>query len=365
MVLSELRLFLSVDIVGSTVLKGLYNHNVLLSKYESRESFLSDAQPIINSELQEADKRELLLCHLSDGCKDWQQIMQDIFDDFHTKFLKSLKDELRDTLSELTKYDDISIWKTLGDEIIYSIVIESREDLQIILSAFLYTIEICSSSEAKEKITGVKGTAWVAGFPVRNRVITLPNMAKDYLGPEMDIGFRLKACTWRGYVVACMNTVELLLQSQKSDSIIVKLVGWETLRGVWKGKPYPIFWIRHESQHNKVKSLCGETTESKYLKLWEDHADKSGCSKSKHKKIQREQLEQITAIRSALPQDLGEVAPYIYKQDKQRPPEHEKIMAIVNDLEKLPKTVDDHDNANVTLQNDYVRATKALIKKYR
>ena len=65
----------------------------------------------------------------------------------------------------------------------------------------------------------------------------------DFLGLEIDIGFRLASLTHPGRVIVSIDTADLISAS-RLISIPVRLhhVGWVQLKGVLSGVPYPVIF---------------------------------------------------------------------------------------------------------------------------
>jgi len=327
---SEIRLFLSVDISGSTILKSIYNHSTLLSKYKSRRAS-ADLVKILFPNISGEQVDSILYKGLKDECSDWAAVIEEHFHGFHQMFEKKLKEyKLPKGLSFDSK--NILPWKSIGDELIYSIKLNNAGSLHVFLYNFISAIEEYNSRLKQGNQIGMKGTAWTAGFPVRNRIINIPGNQKDYLGPDMDIGFKLKSCVKAGFVVVCMNIVDLVGRFETTNQIYIKHVGWDVLKDVWKGKPYPIFWASHSKDIHRNENNCGETFISKFTEKWLDEAS---LQEAKHFK------EQIDQIRVNLPYDLGEVTPYIFDEEKKRPDDHELILQILAKLDDLNKTYED------------------------
>ena len=72
-----------------------------------------------------------------------------------------------------------------------------------------------------------------------------PNMVVDYIGPAIDIGFRLAAhATARKFVLSVGAAYILSMTTvQRSKNIQLRFDGAFPLKGVFGGADYPIFWI--------------------------------------------------------------------------------------------------------------------------
>jgi hypothetical protein len=65
----------------------------------------------------------------------------------------------------------------------------------------------------------------------------------DFLGPDVDTGFRLAACGGRGQTIISSNLVHLLADLEDSGGIQFHYIGRKVLKGVYNGRPYPLFLV--------------------------------------------------------------------------------------------------------------------------
>jgi hypothetical protein len=142
------------------------------------------------------------------------------------------------------------------------------------VEAFRATIEAIDEEMLPDGC-GLRGCVWSAGFPIRNKQIKVSSLRNppiirlepddgilpdfdtglyysddiglvDYLGPDMDLGFRLAAVTPPGRVVCSLDISYLLMQ--RFDAPPIFHVGWRELKGIGGGAPYPIFWCSGGTQ---------------------------------------------------------------------------------------------------------------------
>ncbi len=114
----------------------------------------------------------------------------------------------------------------------------------------------------------LKGSAWLAGFPVGNTVIRLPqgvqegDETEDYIGPSVDCGFRLSKHSTPHKLVLSIETAYLLQASGApggAEKPEVYLERGEALKGVLNGRPYPCLWVNVPYRDNeKFHKLEGE-----------------------------------------------------------------------------------------------------------
>lgn len=147
----------------------------------------------------------------------------------------------------------LDTWKYAGDEVILQGRISGMADAAPVVrwaqAEVLTLIEGLSKTRCEQSdVTplSVKATAWVAlvtdlandadEFHLAN-VEFRPNGsgAKDYLGPEIDIGFRISQFAVRSLLCVSIELALLLAGDEN-----VRLAGHQPLKGVWRGAPYPI-----------------------------------------------------------------------------------------------------------------------------
>jgi hypothetical protein len=94
-----------------------------------------------------------------------------------------------------------------------------------------------------------KGTCWLAGFPVANAALPMTDLHDDgitqrcdFIGPQIDLGFRLKD---RSSPRQCTISVELaaLIAKNAPNELRFFVEQSTPLKGALKGRPYPWIWI--------------------------------------------------------------------------------------------------------------------------
>lgn len=162
---------------------------------------------------------------------------------FYTEFPKQFTEALHNAASPLLSED--ALWKTLGDEILFKFVITHYRQTETIIISF---IEAIREFRAIIKTRGlnspapidVKGAGWLSEFPVQNAKLTGIPIA-DYIGPSIDIGFRIaKFADDRKFVVS-IEVARLLLE--RTNGLNFYYDGMIPLKGAFGGKSYPIIWI--------------------------------------------------------------------------------------------------------------------------
>lgn len=201
----SVKLFLSADLIGSTEIKASAN--------KSEDKHNEVAASWVN-----------------------------LFSEFYSSILTTYNDYL-----EEYGLPHAELWKALGDEIILKIEIVNPINARKYLISFCKAVTHVESRLSENgKQRKFKLTGWLAGFPVINREVDVGSY-KDYLGPTIDTGFRLKQFSAYNKFVLSLELVYLLSITEASatgdEKIRLYLEGEYVLKGVFSGRAYPIFYL--------------------------------------------------------------------------------------------------------------------------
>lgn len=183
-----------------------------------------------------------------------------------------------------------TVWKTIGDEIVFCVRVETTQHLVACVSAFINTLKEYDGILAADQISlGVKGTAWVAAFPGVNMTASVGELNKtdyiqeqfeidadsipknfDFLGPQIDAGFRIGKHSSQERFIVSMELGWLLTKCDANGMKFGRFYyhGREVLKDVLRDRPYPIIAIdadrRPERQLvlDKQNRLLGSTESS-------------------------------------------------------------------------------------------------------
>lgn len=144
---------------------------------------------------------------------------------------------------------DCNVWKVIGDEIVFMAHPRTARQAQLLTIAFYNTIINYDNKIFESWPLRVRGCCWAAQISGRNRQIEIPEMLGsdsthtyvDYLGPDVDAGFRLAGCVGRGQLIVSSNLVQVLAGMEQSEGVQFHYVGRKVLKGVYRGRPYPLF----------------------------------------------------------------------------------------------------------------------------
>jgi len=246
-----LRLFLSVDIVGSTAFK-------------------------------QSSKSPSAVTKLGAPWLEATTLFYNEFERLFTTAWDASTSELKAKYSwQMGPSPDL--WKAAGDELIYTKALTDHRQAFVAVQA--WTTAVKGFKPALKKFSrslDLKCTAWLAGFPVTNAEVMLrqslseqdklqlpdddslvsnfklleqlgdraSSLVKDYIGPSIDTGFRLAALSTPRKFVLSLDLALLLAHTLVTPpdtefqvTTKFRFDGKETLKGVLEGVPYPIFWI--------------------------------------------------------------------------------------------------------------------------
>jgi hypothetical protein len=221
--------------------------------------------------------------------KDWPAVTK--------KFYEFVEDQL------IKRFDGFRVWKYVGDEVLLYKRVYSKHQITgavpRVYEALQRTISRLHSTypDTKEFLS-VKGTMWFAevhdvppgdleklDFKYRNLVVANPTSETglaDFLGPDIDIGFRIARFSSARRLVLSADLAYLLWKDRTAAPDVeekVKITSFEQLKGVWANRHYPIVWYEEdwrgiegtfaydERYHNPViqKVIAGETRDLRYI----------------------------------------------------------------------------------------------------
>jgi hypothetical protein len=214
----SLKLFISVDIINSTS----YKHSYL------KENYLSSK---------------------------WVDNFKEFYEDFPISLQKQYKSLDKKKLLKDKKFKYPYIWKYLGDEIVFVVEIKRFKYLSLHIEALKKAI---SQRNIKDtKVLKIKATAWLAGFPVVNQILGNYKVNKkdevvkktnfDFIGPSIDLGFRISKYSSERKLVISLDLAYLLAKlTLKEKSYHFYFDKHKETKGIHDGK-YPIIWIDNKN----------------------------------------------------------------------------------------------------------------------
>ena len=179
------------------------------------------------------------------GDANWLDVFRGFFRDYPLVVMGQVGMEF---LAE-DRLPEVSVWKFMGDEAIFTCVPQSPAEVTSLVRAHLQAMAAYERQYLADLPLRLKGTAWLAAFPSPNIEIEVPELAQregamqtDFIGPDIDLGFRISKFSAPGTVCVSLDVLEAVLRAENRDLLDFFLVGREELKGVLFGRPYPAIW---------------------------------------------------------------------------------------------------------------------------
>ncbi|MEW6237308.1 MAG: NUDIX domain-containing protein [Candidatus Omnitrophota bacterium] len=187
--------------------------------------------------------------------------------------------------------DSINIWKFVGDEVLlYKKINKIEEAIKCIEISYSLMHDVINFlhnefPDAKTHLS-IKSVLWCADVkyvlpqnseelkgPIKNIAIlqeSVNGLTKsvllDFLGPDVDIGFRIAKCaTQRRLVISSDLAYIITLKSKKLRNKLF-IISYEPLKGIWDGRPYPIIWYEEDWSNIKDSFLYDEHYNNEFVK---------------------------------------------------------------------------------------------------
>lgn len=185
------------------------------------------------------------------------------------QFYQIIREEMK------KEFQGIKVWKYIGDEVLFFKMLNSNEELFEIVhgsfKALTFTLEKLKNSFPDIfKPLSLKGTIWEAPvMPVIGEELEKLEMEKtqnialdvvyenqaslrDFMGPDIDIGFRISKYAEKEKLVISADLAYMLLKAhppnketkKKKNDLLqnLKIVSYEDLKGIWNDRYYPVIW---------------------------------------------------------------------------------------------------------------------------
>jgi hypothetical protein len=192
------------------------------------------------------------------GDEDWCAVFETFYSDFPRIFFRSYTLlSNNEATKSIIEPEAPTVWKCAGDEILFfAPLTDSRQTLEHVRSFGQSIIDYNKGLNGQGYDIRCKGTVWIAGFPVNNRIVSVPTTIQggnrtivDFIGSSIDCGFRLTKFSSSRRLTVSLDLLWLLIESKRNcsearlfDWIKFRFYGSHELKGVFSGKPYPVFW---------------------------------------------------------------------------------------------------------------------------
>ncbi|MFI3169328.1 MAG: hypothetical protein R3Y06_05230 [Faecalibacterium sp.] len=191
--------------------------------------------------------------------------------------VSSVIDYILTALNE-SPVEGYQFWKVLGDEVVYTKSIHSIPEIADILDdVYAAVVDINKKIKSAQigdaqtaKILAVKATIWIADISPSH--LSADNIAvqykvgngevrNEYLGTDIDGGFRIAKYTSADRVVLSADLAALFLKEQTLQKSFHKInfVAYRLLKGIWNGEAYPIFMYHGDENVSFAQSIRNMT----------------------------------------------------------------------------------------------------------
>jgi hypothetical protein len=285
---------------------------------------------------------------------------------FYSEFPSLLATRVTESYPDLR--DRLSLWKAIGDELIFSVRIQSEQECSDAIDAWMETMLEFEIQHLLDKTPmTLKGGAFLATVPSPDRRVAIPrtvqisdggsqldaeetneatlnaaetvgdfaiNFAMDFVGPSIDTGFRVLKFAARSYFVLTVEVAHLLFKHYNDDKTKrgrqAYLLGTHSLKGVWGGRPYPVFAIS--------RPLEAPTPEQLLAKAFGDGDNPGLVTDEYPHRTPSEVLAAIEAYRSAEGWQGAVHAPDAHEPDFKQ---HQAVIDVRQYLDNLNDTSED------------------------
>lgn len=192
-----------------------------------------------------------------------------------------------------THYRNISIWKYIGDEVLLYLKISNIEEVYTApINALKIIEEVTKTLYENEEDTRdklfIKATLWIAKINLLEQANTKKNQENsykniafssgdlphwmdlqriDFLGPDIDLGFRLSQYTQKKQLLISAEIAFIL--NRKNGEVskygrdeeyrykpneCCKIIALKNLKGIWDDRAYPIIWFNSDWNIDKIFS---------------------------------------------------------------------------------------------------------------
>jgi class 3 adenylate cyclase len=177
----------------------------------------------------------------------WLEAFETLFRELPLIFIGKLAEYFFDE-------DDVpqgGVWKVMGDEVVFAVLPQSLRHAHRVAAAFCDAVASYDARIAGRWPLRIRGCCWGAEMGARNRAIEIPEMLGgsedrpylDFLGPDIDIGFRLSGHSRPGELIVSPNLAEAFAALEEQRGLRYHFVGEAPLKGVCGGQPFPLVLV--------------------------------------------------------------------------------------------------------------------------
>ncbi len=204
-----------------------------------------------------------------------------VFRKFYNEFPVMLQADFHKNRSQLVGDDECpKLWKAVGDELVFCGLVSNRMSVANAVNSFISTLHNYRKILGQQDVPlNVKGAGWIAAFPEPNRAIQMRRNTNgremlsasegleqaadknpfdyDFLGKAIDTGFRVAGMAQPDRMVLSVQLGQLLSSYGEGEANFGHSIRMDkpvSLKGVNGGSPYPVLYI-DTVKHLKTEGL--------------------------------------------------------------------------------------------------------------
>lgn len=174
----------------------------------------------------------------------WLEAFETLFRELPLIFIGKLAEHFFDE----DEVPEGGVWKVMGDEVVFAVLPQNLRHAHRVAMAFCDTVTHYDARIAGRWPLRIRGCCWGAEMGERNRAIEIPEMLGgsedrpylDFLGPDIDIGFRLSGHSRPGELILSPNLAEAFATLDDQRGLRYHYAGEAPLKGVCGGQPFPL-----------------------------------------------------------------------------------------------------------------------------
>lgn len=223
--------------------------------------------------------------------QSWARVFRGFFDEFPKAVSRSFNSLILEGAVEACKPSEcMKVWKLVGDEVLLYADIKQHEHVLFHAIAFKDALNEYSEKLGKKGLA-LKGAIWGAGFPVMNVAVEVTvsasgDKAIDFLGPSVDLGFRLAAMADDRRIPISADIAHFLRYAKANSSDVGRKATIfvdppQVLKGIQAGRGYPILWLdRLDGKETNEDKLLGRSRNSDINDVLRDYLAEKFQAKS-------------------------------------------------------------------------------------
>ncbi|MCI7098848.1 MAG: hypothetical protein MR966_08105 [Lachnospiraceae bacterium] len=251
---------------------------------EAKKETVSSSTGFQN-EIAEFDKEQKPRVHLFFSFDIVNSTMYKAFTGNWPIIIRGLLDGIRDRVYKTNDLEACFLWRVIGDEMVFVLPIQNKNELLPAIDAIFEVTQRISISLKNGKFfdtlenqnlqkreldmlktqnpLSIKSAAWIAVIndsfdsPYDNvsfisAASSQNQIIKEYLGKDIDAGFRLKGYTQDRRLAISFELAYLILD--KCNNKNLHIMDYVRLKGVWNESLYPIIWYYNSDTVGKLYS---------------------------------------------------------------------------------------------------------------